>query len=52
MLIFASKSFKFSMIASQTNESYQEKNIWTFQVKNGHLPLKAHKMAEKSKIDK
>ena len=50
MLIFESRSFKFSMIVSQANESYQ-KNRWTVQVKKWAYGPKTTKIAEKSKFD-
>ena len=51
MLIFAFRSFKFSMIASQANESYQKKNRWTIQVKKWAYGPNSTKIAEKSKFD-
>ena len=51
MLIFASKSFKFSMKVSQANESYQKKNRWTVQVKKWAYSPKSTNIAKKSKFD-
>ena len=52
MLIFASKSFKFSMIVSQANESYQKKKRRTVQVKIWAYGPKSTKITEKSKFDR
>ena len=51
MLIFASRSFKFSMKVSQANESYQKKNRWTVQVKKWAYGPKSTKITEKPKFD-
>ena len=51
MLIFASRSFKYSMKVSQVNKSYQKKNRWTVQVKKWAYGPKSTKIAEKSKFD-
>ena len=51
MLIFASKSFKFSVIVSQANESYQKKKRRTVQVKIWAYGPKSTKITEKSKFD-
>ena len=51
MLIFVPRSFKFSKIVSQANDSYQKKNRWTVQVKKWAYGPKSTKIAEKSKFD-
>ena len=52
MLIFESRSFKFSMIVSQANESYQKKTIdGRVQMKKWAYGPKTTKIAEKSKFD-
>ena len=51
MLIFVPRSFKFSKILSQANDSYQKKNRWTVQVKKGAYGPKSTNIAEKSKFD-
>ena len=51
MLIFVPRSFKFSKIVSQANDSYQKKNRWTVQVKKWAYGPKSTNIAEKSKFD-